>query len=303
MISGSTAALRSSVTPSAQHRGEQHLLGGADARVRQLELGAVQAVGGRQVQALRGLVDDRAELAQRAEVEVDRPAADVAAAEVRDERVAEAVQQRAAEQDRDAAGAGVHVDLVDVGALDVGRVEQQLAGSAPSLTRTPCSSSRPRTTSTSRMRGTSRRRLGVSPRSGGDHRLGDEVLRAADADLAAQRGAAVHDEDVIGQRNLAGGSWVGRIDYGGYRLRCASLRRITGGGRTLCVAALAIVREATAGRCEAYAGRFCGMRDHTWDVQPRYFRVTCVDQCAVATAGPASGPARRGRGARCPGRP
>ena len=41
----------------------------------------------------------------------------------------------------------------------------------------------------------------------GDHRLGDEVLGAADPDLAVQRRAAVHDEDVVGQRNLqpAGG--------------------------------------------------------------------------------------------------
>ena len=65
MISGSTAALRSSVTPSAQHGGQQHLLGRADARVGQLELGAVQPVGRGDVQALGGLVDDRAELAQR----------------------------------------------------------------------------------------------------------------------------------------------------------------------------------------------------------------------------------------------
>ena len=47
MISGSTAALRSSVTPSARHGGEQHLLGRADARVGQLELGAVQPVRAR----------------------------------------------------------------------------------------------------------------------------------------------------------------------------------------------------------------------------------------------------------------
>ena len=79
------------------------------------------------VQALRRLVDDRAELAQRLQVEVDRPVADVAAAEVGDERVPEPVQQRAAEQDRDPARPGVHVDLVDVGALHIGRVEDQLA--------------------------------------------------------------------------------------------------------------------------------------------------------------------------------
>ena len=106
-----------------QHGGEQHLLGGADARVRQLELGAVQAVRRGQVQALRRLVDDRAELAQRLQVEVDRPVADVAAAEVGDERVAEPVQQRAAEQDRDPAGPACTLISSTCGPFDVGRVE------------------------------------------------------------------------------------------------------------------------------------------------------------------------------------
>ena len=78
----------------------------------------------------------------------------------------EPVQQRAAEQDRDPARPGVHVDLVDVGALDVGRVEHQLARlRRRRVTRTPCSSSRPRTTSTSRMRGTSYSRLRPWPSS------------------------------------------------------------------------------------------------------------------------------------------
>ena len=104
-------------------------------------------------------------LREHLEVEVDRAVADAASAEVGDERLAEAVQQRAAEQDRDAAGAGVRVDLGEVGALDVGRVEAQLARSSPLVTLTPCTSSRPRTTRTSLMSGTSRRTLGVSPSS------------------------------------------------------------------------------------------------------------------------------------------
>ncbi len=110
------------------YRGEQDLLGGTDAGVRQFQLGAVQTVRRGQVQALGVLVDDRAELTQCLQVEVDGPAADVAAAEVRDEGVAEPVQQRATEQDRDPAGTGVHVDLVDAGALDLARVQDQLAG-------------------------------------------------------------------------------------------------------------------------------------------------------------------------------
>ena len=106
---------------------EQHLLGGADARVRQLELRAVQPVGGGQVHALGRLVDDGPELAQRLDVEVDRARADVAAAQVRDERVPEPVQQRPAEQDRDPRRAGVHVDLITAGALHVRGVHDQLA--------------------------------------------------------------------------------------------------------------------------------------------------------------------------------
>ena len=109
------------------HGGEQHLLGRSDARVRQLDLGALEAVRGRHADAARQLLDDGAELAQHVEVEVDRAVADAAAAEVGDEGLAETVQQRAAEQDRDAARAGVRVDVGEVRALDVGRVEDELA--------------------------------------------------------------------------------------------------------------------------------------------------------------------------------
>ena len=48
--------------------------------------------------------------------------------------------------------------------------------SGPSLTRTPCSSSRPRTMSTSRIRGTSRNRLGPSPSSAATIALGTRFL-------------------------------------------------------------------------------------------------------------------------------
>src|ERR1051326_6247301 len=92
MISGSTAALRSSVTPSART---------AVSRISSVAPTLGGAGSGEGV----------------------RPPADVAAAQVGDERVAEAVQQRAAEQDRDAARAGVDVDLVDPGPLDRGRIE------------------------------------------------------------------------------------------------------------------------------------------------------------------------------------
>jgi hypothetical protein len=48
-------------------------------------------------------------------------------AEVGDERLAQAVQQRPAEQDRDAAGARERVDLREVRLQHVARVEKQLA--------------------------------------------------------------------------------------------------------------------------------------------------------------------------------
>ncbi|GMA88767.1 hypothetical protein GCM10025868_40170 [Angustibacter aerolatus] len=107
------------------HRGQQHLLGGTDARERQRDLGALQALRGVDAQTLGALLDLGAELAQHVHVVVDRSLTDAAATEVGDERLAETVQQRPAEQDRDAARAGVRVDVGHVGPLDVGRVEHQ----------------------------------------------------------------------------------------------------------------------------------------------------------------------------------
>ena len=127
MISGSTAALRSSVTPSAITAVSSTCSVAPTLGYGRANLVPCSPFGRGQVQTLGRLLDRRAELAQRLEVEVDRAGADVAAAQVGDEGVAEPVQQRAAEQDRDPAGPGVHVDLVGAGALDVGRVEDQLA--------------------------------------------------------------------------------------------------------------------------------------------------------------------------------
>ena len=127
MISGSIAALRSVGDAPGAHRGEQHLLGRADARVGQVHVGAVQAVRRGEPQPVLALLDHGAELAQHVEVVVDRALADAAAAEVGDERLAEPVQQRPAEQHRHPGGAGVGVDVGDVRLLDVGGVEQQLA--------------------------------------------------------------------------------------------------------------------------------------------------------------------------------
>jgi hypothetical protein len=169
----------------------------------------VQPVRRGQDEAGGGLVDHGAELAQRAQVEVDRPVADVAAAEVRDERVAEPVQQRAAEQDRDAAGAGMHVDLVDVGPPDVRRVEAVaavlLADPYPVQLQEAAD----------HLHVADRRDVvqgaGGIPEKGGHHRLRDEVLGTTNADLTEKRGTAVHAQNVLGHAILQHWSWDGTV--------------------------------------------------------------------------------------------
>ncbi len=58
-------------------------------------------------------------------MEVDRAVADTASTEVGDERLTETVQERPAEEDRNAGGAGMGVDLLEVGRLDITRVEDE----------------------------------------------------------------------------------------------------------------------------------------------------------------------------------
>ncbi len=107
------------------HGGQQHLLGGAHTRVRQVDVSGMQSVGRGQAQAVLALLDHRPEGAQHVEVVVDGAFADATAPEVGDERLAEAVQQRATEQHGDPGGSGVGVDVGDVGLFDVGRIEDQ----------------------------------------------------------------------------------------------------------------------------------------------------------------------------------
>jgi hypothetical protein len=162
----------------------------------------VQAVRRGEVHALGRLVHDRAELAQRLDVEVDRAWSDVAAAQVGDEGPAQPVQQRAAEQDRDTAGAGVHVDLVGARALDVRRIHDQLAvvGAGADLDAVQLEQAADNLDVADA--GHVKKPAGRLAQQGGHHRLGDEVLGATDPDLSVQRRAAVHDQDVVSQRNL-----------------------------------------------------------------------------------------------------
>ncbi len=180
-----------------QHGGQQHLLGGADRRVGQADLAAAQSLRGLQVLAALALLDRRAELAQHLEVEVDRPAADVTAAQAGDEGVAEAVQQRAAQQDRDARGTGVGVDVRDVGALHVRGVEDQLAGLVAGADGHTVQLQQAAHDAHVTDVGDVAQPAGPVSEQRGDHGLRHEILRAADADLSLERGAAVDKQDIV----------------------------------------------------------------------------------------------------------
>jgi hypothetical protein len=179
-------------------RGQQHLLGAAHARVGQLQLHALQPVRRANRDAVRFLLDDRAELAQHVEVVIDRPVADPAAAEIRDERLTQAVQQRPAEQDRDPAGTGVRVDVGDVGMVDIARVQAQFTlgpghvvhHHAVQLQQASDDDHVPDP-------GNVVQNTGFVPEQGRDHRLGDEVLGAANLQAADERGAAMDREYVV----------------------------------------------------------------------------------------------------------
>ena len=99
-ISGSRAAL-SIVVTLGEHGGGQDVLGGADARELERDVGAVQAVGGRLDVAVAEL-ERRAHRLEPGEVHVDRPGAEVVAAGHRQLHVAEAGEQRAEHVDRGA---------------------------------------------------------------------------------------------------------------------------------------------------------------------------------------------------------
>ena len=132
-------------------------------------------------------------------MEVDRAVADAAAAEVGDERLAQTVQQRAAEEDRDAARAGVCVDLGHVRRLDVRRVEAQVAGDLVAVDlhavqrEEPCDDA---DVGDVRHVAEDADFLAEERR---DHGLRHEVLRATHLDATRERASAVEDDGVAGQ--------------------------------------------------------------------------------------------------------
>ena len=151
--------------------------------------------GALDVDAVRLLINDRAELAQRLQVEVDGTSADRAAAQLRDEGLAQLVQQRTAEQDRDARGARERVDVGARGDLDVGGVHAQLAAILIEVDLDAVQAQQVRNNV-----GVADERHVVELRGGvgeqrRNHRLGDEVFRAAHRDLTAQRMAALNLKD------------------------------------------------------------------------------------------------------------
>jgi hypothetical protein len=114
----------------------------------------------------------------------------------------------------------VHVDLVGAGALDVRRVHHQLAVvlAVADLDAVQLEQAADDLDVTdARDVEQAARRLA---QQGGHHRLRDEVLGATDPDLTLQRRTAVHDQDVVGQRNLqpVGARGAPEDDRGGRRV-------------------------------------------------------------------------------------
>ena len=172
--------------------GEQGLLGGAHRREGQLDDRAVQArVGALDVHAVGLLIDDRAELAQRLQVEVDGTPANRAAAELGNEGLAQLVQERAAEEDRDARGARERVDVGARGDLDVGGVHAQRAAVLIEVDLNAVQAQQVRDDiGVADERNVVQLRRGIGEQRG-DHGLGHEVLGTANGDLAAQRVTAL----------------------------------------------------------------------------------------------------------------
>ena len=178
------------------HGREQRLLGRTHGREGQLDDRAVQAGSGAlDVHAVGLLVDDRAELAQRLQVEVDGTATNRAAAQLRNESLAQLVQQRAAEQDRDARGARERIDVRARGDLDVRGIHAQRATILIEVNLDAVQAQQVRDhVRVADERHVVKLRGGVGEQRR-NHRLGDEVFRSAHRDLTAQRMAALNLKD------------------------------------------------------------------------------------------------------------
>ena len=118
-----------------------------------------------------------------------------AAAQLGDEGLAQLVQQRAAEKDRDARGARERVDVRARGNLDVGGIHAQRAAILIEIDLDAVQAQQVR----DHVRVADERHVvklggGVGEQRR-NHRLGDEVFRSAHRDLTAQRMAALNLKD------------------------------------------------------------------------------------------------------------
>ena len=122
-ISGSRAALTSTLSPLAKRRGHHHILGGADRDDREHDLGAREPMLGARLDIAAVELDRRAQALQSLDVEIDRPRADGAAARQRHARLPIPRDERPQHQHR-----GAHLAHEIVGRRgrdDAPRVERQ----------------------------------------------------------------------------------------------------------------------------------------------------------------------------------
>jgi hypothetical protein len=138
-------------------------------------------------------------------VEVDRPVADAAAAEVGDEGLAELVQQRTAEEDRDAAGAGVRVDVRHVRGHDVRGVEQEVSGLGALGDLHPVHLEEAADHADIADARHAAQQAGGLAQQRRHHRLRHEILGPADLDPPLQRDAAVDGDAVEGEADALPG--------------------------------------------------------------------------------------------------
>ncbi len=169
---------------------EQDLLRGAHGRVRQRDFCTLEPVGGRNVDAAGAFFHHGTELAQDVEVVVDRAVADLAPAEVRDERLTDGVDQRSAQQDRDARVTGVGIDRGAGGGLRTLGIEGEVSRDGILLNRDAVELEQARDNLNVLDFGDVAQHGRLVAEQGSHHRLRDQILGPANGDAASQRDAS-----------------------------------------------------------------------------------------------------------------
>jgi hypothetical protein len=133
------------------------------------------------------------------QVEVDRAVADSAPAEVGDERFTEQVQERTAEEDRNAGSTGVGVDLFHVGRHGIRRIEHERARFCSVADLDPVNfEQRTDDPDIADLRHIAQGAGRVAEQRC-HHRLGREILRASDGDPSPERTSAAHQQHLAGR--------------------------------------------------------------------------------------------------------